>query len=56
MINVTPYMTWLSSTPSIASISNANGSQGVATGLSVGMVTITAVRGGVTGTAMLTVQ
>jgi len=55
-IDVTTYVTWLSSTPSIVSISNAAGSRGVATALSSGMVTITAVRGSVSGTAALTVN
>lgn len=54
-LEVTTYVTWLSSTPSIADVSNAAGSQGVAKGLSTGMVSITAVRGNVTGRAALTV-
>ena len=55
-IDVTAYVTWLSTTPSVASVSNAAGSRGVATGLSAGSVTISAVRGAVSGTATLTVQ
>jgi hypothetical protein len=55
-IDATSYVTWLSSQPSIASISNAAGSRGVATGLSSGTVTITAVRGTVSGTASFTVN
>jgi uncharacterized protein YjdB len=55
-LDITAYVTWLSTTPSVASISNAAGSRGVATGLSAGSVTISAVRGAITGTAKLTVQ
>ena len=55
-LDVTAYVTWLSTTPSVASVSNAAGSRGVATGLSAGSVTISAVRGAVSGTATLTVQ
>jgi trimeric autotransporter adhesin len=55
-LDVTTSVTWLSSTNSIASISNAAGSQGVATGLATGSVTISAVRGSVSGTATLAVQ
>jgi trimeric autotransporter adhesin len=55
-LDITDYVTWLSTVPAIASISNASGSRGVATGLSTGMVTISAVRGALTGTASLTVQ
>ncbi len=55
-IDVTNYVTWLSTVPAEASISNANGSRGVATGLSTGTVTISAVHGALTGTASLTVQ
>jgi trimeric autotransporter adhesin len=55
-LDVTPYVTWLSTTPSIASISNAAGTRGTATGLSAGSVTISAVRGAVTGAAKLTVN
>jgi trimeric autotransporter adhesin len=52
-LDVTNYVTWLSSGDAIASVSNAFGSRGVAKALSVGTVTITAVRG-VQGTAQLT--
>jgi uncharacterized protein YjdB len=55
-LDVTVYVTWLSSTPSIASVSNASGTQGVATGLGAGTVTVTAVRGTIQGTASITVQ
>jgi uncharacterized protein YjdB len=55
-LDLTNYVTWLSTTPSVASISNAAGSRGLATGLTTGSVTISAVRGSVTGTASLLVQ
>jgi uncharacterized protein YjdB len=55
-IDITNYVTWQSTVPAQASISNANGSRGVATGLSPGTVTISAIRGALTGTASLTVQ
>ena len=55
-LDITAYVTWLSTVPAEASISNANGSRGVATGLSTGTVTISAVHGALTGTASLTVQ
>jgi hypothetical protein len=55
-LDVTSYVTWLSSMSSVAAVSNASGSQGVATGLSSGEVVITAVRSSVSGTAELTVN
>jgi uncharacterized protein YjdB len=55
-LDVTNYVTWLSSTPATADISNALGSQGQAKGLAAGDVTITAVRGSVMSTAALHVQ
>jgi len=55
-LDITNYVTWLSTTPAIASISNANGSRGVATGLMAGTVSISAVRGSQSGTTTLTVQ
>ncbi len=54
-LNVTGYVTWLSSAPLVADISNATGSRGQAKGLSPGGVTITAIRGAITGEASLTV-
>jgi uncharacterized protein YjdB len=56
MMDVTPYVTWLSSTPAIASVSNAYPSNGEVKGLSVGMATITAVRGSVLVTGSIQVQ
>ncbi len=55
-LDVTNYVTWLSTIANQASISNANGSRGVATGLASGTVTISAVRGALTGSATLSVQ
>jgi hypothetical protein len=55
-LDVTNYVTWLSSVPATADISNALGSQGQAKGLASGDVTITAVRGAVSSTAALHVQ
>lgn len=55
-MDVTPYVTWLSSNRLVADVANAWPSNGAAKGLAVGSVTITAVRGAVTGTASLTVQ
>ena len=55
-LDITNYVTWLSTVPAQASISNATGSRGVATGLATGTVTISGVRGTLTGTATLTVQ
>ncbi|MDP1916322.1 MAG: Ig-like domain-containing protein [Myxococcales bacterium] len=56
MMDVTPYVTWLSSTPAIASVSNAWPSNGEVKGLSAGMATITAVRGSVVVTSPIQVQ
>ncbi|HUB07996.1 MAG TPA: Ig-like domain-containing protein, partial [Myxococcales bacterium] len=55
-LDVTTYVTWLSSDDAVAPISNAAGSQGQAKGLAAGSATITAVSGAVQGTASLTVQ
>ncbi len=53
--DLTSTATWASSTPAIASISNATGSKGLATAVSIGTVTITAASGGVTGTTNFSV-
>jgi hypothetical protein len=55
--NLTTIVTWSSSNTAIAQISNATGSQGVATGLTQGMLTITAIDAAtlVSGSTMLTV-
>lgn len=54
--DLTPAVTWTSSSSSVATISNAGGSIGVATGVAPGTVTITAVFAGQVGTASLTVS
>ena len=53
--DLTSSVTWLSSDEGVATISNAVGSEGLATGAAVGTTTITAVSGGVSGTTTLTV-
>ena len=53
---ITDLVTWLSSNPMIADVSNAGVSRGQATGFIAGMVTVSAQRGAVTGTATLTVR
>jgi uncharacterized protein YjdB len=55
-LDITNYVTWLSSVPATADISNAAGSQGQAKALKSGDVTITAVRGSAMSTASLHVQ
>jgi uncharacterized protein YjdB len=55
-LDVTNYVTWLSSATGVANVSNAAGSQGQAKGLSPGDATITAVRSAAMGTATLHVQ
>jgi len=53
--NITSSVTWSSSSTSSATISNAAGSNGLATGVSVGNTTITATMGLVSGSTGLTV-
>jgi len=53
--DLTGAVTWTSSASSIATISNASGSLGLATALGAGTATISAVFGGQVGTANLTV-
>lgn len=53
--NLTTAVTWGSSSPAVATISNATGSKGLTTTLSVGSTTISAGFGGFTGTGALTV-
>jgi hypothetical protein len=55
-LDVTPYVTWLSSAPAIASVSNAWPSNGEVKGLSAGAATITAVRGTVSAATSVQVQ
>jgi YD repeat-containing protein len=53
--DVTGLVTWSSSNSAVATISNASGSQGLATGQGVGTTTITAASGSLTATAQLKV-
>ena len=53
--NLTASVAWTSSDPTIASISNASASHGIATSVSPGAVSITAATGGVSGSTGLTV-
>ncbi|HEY6006727.1 MAG TPA: DUF3443 family protein [Geobacteraceae bacterium] len=51
--DLTTQVTWSSSAPAVATISNAPGSNGLATAVGAGTATITATFGGVSGTAVL---
>ncbi len=53
--NLTTVVTWSSSYTSVATISNATGSNGLATAVGAGTTTITAVSGGVSASTTLTV-
>jgi len=53
--NLTTTVNWKSSTAAVAAISNAAGSNGLATSVAAGSTTITATSGSVSGTATLTV-
>jgi uncharacterized protein YjdB len=53
--DLTEQVTWSSSAPAIATVSNGAGTRGAVQALNVGMATISAAQGGVTGTASLTV-
>ena len=55
-LDLTTTATWSSSDGTIATVSNSAGSQGLATGVAPGAVTISAASGAVSGTASLTVQ
>ncbi len=52
--DLTTQVTWVSADETIAKISNAAGSQGIATTLGVGSTTISAVRGAISGSTTLT--
>jgi len=54
-LDITTQVTWSSSNIAVAQVSNAAGSNGVATSLTAGTATITATYSGVKGTAALTV-
>ncbi len=53
--NLTSNVTWSSSSTTVATVSNASGSQGQATAVGTGVATITATVGSVFGTAVATV-
>src|SRR5659263_409106 len=53
--DLTSSVTWSSSVPSVATISNAAGSNGQATSAAVGTTTITATQGGISPSTILTV-
>ncbi|MGH8283316.1 MAG: Ig-like domain-containing protein [Gammaproteobacteria bacterium] len=53
--NLTTQVTWSSSSTDVATISNATGSQGLATSVKIGTATITATNGSVAGSTVLTV-
>ena len=53
--DLTTQVTWASSDGAVATVSNAAGSNGLATTASVGSTTVSASRGGVTGETTLTV-
>jgi trimeric autotransporter adhesin len=53
--DITSQVTWASTVTTVATISNAAGSQGKATTLGIGATSISATLGSVTGTTMLTV-
>jgi len=53
--DITAFVSWATYDESIAAISNATASQGLATSMTAGSVTITASLGGITGSASLTV-
>jgi hypothetical protein len=55
-MDVTNYVTWLSSNAGIADVSNAPGTRGLARGFAMGTTTISAVRNSVTGATSLKVQ
>src|SRR6185436_6003186 len=54
--DLTGQVTWSSSDDSIATVSSADGSQGLVTGLAVGIVTVSASFAGVSGSAMVEVS
>jgi trimeric autotransporter adhesin len=54
-LNITALATYTSSIPSVASVSNAPGTNGLVSGLTAGSTVITATRGAVTATVTVTV-
>jgi uncharacterized protein YjdB len=55
-LDLTSAVTWTSSTPSVATVSNSSASAGVATGVSPGTTTVSAAFAGISGTTTLTVN
>ena len=55
-LELTPFVLWKSDKMPVVSVSNAQGSKGVAKGLSQGSAKISAIRDGVTGVATVAVQ
>jgi trimeric autotransporter adhesin len=55
-LDITVYVGWSSSDASVADVSNAAGTKGLAYGFKAGSVTVTATRGIVKGTAALGVK
>lgn len=53
---LTDAVTWTSSAPAVAQVSNAAGSEGLVTGIAAGGAVITAAQGAVSATAAVTVQ
>jgi 6-phosphogluconolactonase (cycloisomerase 2 family)/uncharacterized protein YjdB len=56
VITITGDVTWSSSNPAIATVSNASGQEGYAASVAQGSVTISAASGSVTGSASLTIN
>jgi YD repeat-containing protein len=54
--NVSAQVTWTSSNPAVATVSNTVGTQGLVTGVAAGTTTITAASGTVSGAVLLTVN
>jgi uncharacterized protein YjdB len=55
-MNLTSEVTWSSTDTGVATVSNASGTRGTATGVSVGTSTVSATLGGVSGSQLLTVN
>ncbi len=54
--NITSAVTWSSSSAAVAAVSNASGSNGLATSQSVGSTTVSAAIGSISGSSLLTVN
>jgi hypothetical protein len=55
VVDITTAVTWSSSNSNVAVLYNSSGDEGLALGVSAGMVTVTATQGGVNGSTQLTV-